>query len=218
MDAKRQIAAVVVLITSLVMSGCGPGQLLGPTVTPTPTLTFTPTPTSTSTPTSTPTLTPTITPTPGIGVPVISTGWEITIENAYAKDKLTSSVGGLRTTTWTPKNINTVFLVVECIFKSKDPSQAKEGTVNNLGTLAGEDFLLYGEVTTENGKVIPSVIFGNEMMGFFTLDEGTYIKLSAVDGETSSLVFVIPKESINELYKLQFISFPDVIFQVKVQP
>jgi hypothetical protein len=50
----------------LVITGCGPGQLLGPTLTPTATLTPTPThtPTATLTPTPTSTPTPTITPTP----------------------------------------------------------------------------------------------------------------------------------------------------------
>jgi hypothetical protein len=52
----------------LLVSGCGPGQLFGPMLTPTPTATSTPTatpmPTATSTPTATPM--PTLTPTPGI--------------------------------------------------------------------------------------------------------------------------------------------------------
>lgn len=53
------------------LSGCGPGQLLGPTITPTPTLTQTPLPTNTFTPTQTPTPTPipptlTYTPSPTI--------------------------------------------------------------------------------------------------------------------------------------------------------
>lgn len=46
------------MLFALLLSSCGPGQLFGPTITPTPTLTATPTqtltPTSTSTPTSTP--------------------------------------------------------------------------------------------------------------------------------------------------------------------
>ena len=63
------------LLSIMIMSltyGCGPGQVLGPTITPTststfaPTLTATPTmtPTSTMTPTNTATMTPTLTPTP----------------------------------------------------------------------------------------------------------------------------------------------------------
>ena len=55
----------LVLLITLAVSGCGPGQLLGPTITPSPTATLTPTltPTPTSTPTLTPTATPTSTPT-----------------------------------------------------------------------------------------------------------------------------------------------------------
>ena len=53
---------VFFLSFSLLLSACGPGQALGPTLTPSPTFTFTPTSTSTSTPTFTPTLTPTFTP------------------------------------------------------------------------------------------------------------------------------------------------------------
>jgi len=52
----------------LITTACGPGQVFGPTLTPTPTVTLTPTSTPTATPTPTPTPThtptPTITPTP----------------------------------------------------------------------------------------------------------------------------------------------------------
>ena len=37
MKTKQRIAVVLVLLMSLVISGCGPGQLFGPTLTPTPT-------------------------------------------------------------------------------------------------------------------------------------------------------------------------------------
>ncbi len=51
-------------LCSSILSGCGPGQLFGPTITPS----FTPTPTTTFTPTTTPTptLTPTLTPVPSV--------------------------------------------------------------------------------------------------------------------------------------------------------
>ena len=61
MNAKRQIVIILILTMSLVISGCGPGQLFGPTITPT--LTKTLTPTASSTPTKTPTKAPTETPT-----------------------------------------------------------------------------------------------------------------------------------------------------------
>src|SRR5262245_15220764 len=68
---KRLICAVLVAFE---LSACGPGQILGPTLTNTPTATSTATATatptatatstSTPTPTSTSTSTPTVTPTP----------------------------------------------------------------------------------------------------------------------------------------------------------
>jgi hypothetical protein len=63
MNKKQRIALLLVLITSLVISGCGPGQLFGPTITPTPTQTLSPTSTQTPTQTMTPTPTQTMTPT-----------------------------------------------------------------------------------------------------------------------------------------------------------
>ena len=82
---------IILLITSLLLSGCGPGQLFGPTLTFTPTDTATPTitptltptltPTFTSTPTLTPTLTPTRTRTPTPRPPTIT---PTPTEDAYA--------------------------------------------------------------------------------------------------------------------------------------
>ena len=62
MNIKSKTFAICVLAFSLLLVGCGPGQLLEATVTPTPTLTNTPTPTNTSTPS--PTATQTLIPTP----------------------------------------------------------------------------------------------------------------------------------------------------------
>ena len=67
MKAKQRSSVIYLCVTGLLVisffvSGCGPGQLLGPTLTPTPTNTSTPT--NTPTPTTTPTTTPTITPAP----------------------------------------------------------------------------------------------------------------------------------------------------------
>lgn len=61
----RKLIALLILL-SFSISACGPGQIFGPTITPTPTSTSTPTqtPTSTPTPTSTSTPTPTSTSTP----------------------------------------------------------------------------------------------------------------------------------------------------------
>lgn len=77
MKTKQLTPIVLFLLLSIFFSGCGPGQVLGPTMTPTftvtptytktptftPTNTSTPIPTNTSTPLPTSTATPTITPT-----------------------------------------------------------------------------------------------------------------------------------------------------------
>ena len=62
MHSKQHTLILLVILLSLALSGCGAGQLLGPTVTPSPTHTFTPT--LTATPTFTPTPTPSKTPLP----------------------------------------------------------------------------------------------------------------------------------------------------------
>lgn len=68
---KFKIVLLLILF-NLILSGCGPGQLFGPTLTPTPsptsTLTPTPTPTLTPTPTNTPLPTATPTPLPSLGI------------------------------------------------------------------------------------------------------------------------------------------------------
>jgi hypothetical protein len=63
---NQKIISMVSISVLLFLSSCGPGQLLGPTITPTFTATSTSTPTATDTPTPTPspTITPTLTPSP----------------------------------------------------------------------------------------------------------------------------------------------------------
>ncbi len=55
---RARVAWFAFAIATAVLYACGPGQLFGPTITPTPTNTATPTATATSTPTRTATLTP----------------------------------------------------------------------------------------------------------------------------------------------------------------
>jgi len=63
---QKYFVSIYLIISCLVLSSCGVGQVFGPTFTPTPTNTptFTPTATSTITPTASPTSTITETPTP----------------------------------------------------------------------------------------------------------------------------------------------------------
>ncbi len=83
--STKQINTVIRILTvglvGILISSCSPGQIFGPTFTPTPTMTLTPTSTPTFTPTSTPTLTPTptVTPTPTI------TPWPTEITQKGAK-------------------------------------------------------------------------------------------------------------------------------------
>ncbi len=67
---------IVLIAFSLIATSCGPGQLFGPTITPTPTNTLTPTPTSTITPSPTSTPTPTATPSPTPSCAVKNGKWE----------------------------------------------------------------------------------------------------------------------------------------------
>ncbi|MBN1438580.1 MAG: hypothetical protein JW929_04145 [Anaerolineales bacterium] len=103
------IGSVAIL---LFLSGCGPGQLFGPTFTPTPS--DTPTPTSTPTPTLTPTLTQTLTPTitptpiPGIEAPIMVEGIGILFTDAQLTDYYT--LGGNQS--YTPTLSSDTFLVV----------------------------------------------------------------------------------------------------------
>ena len=77
MNTKHKIQSILVplavlLSIGLAISACGPGQVFGPTITPTPTLTSTPTITPTLAPSATPTVTftptSTLTPTPSCTV------------------------------------------------------------------------------------------------------------------------------------------------------
>jgi len=75
---KRNIFVICYLIFISIISGCGSGQLFGPTLTPTPTITSTPT--LTLTPTITPTSTVTLTPTPTTGKIEGNLSWSDSIE------------------------------------------------------------------------------------------------------------------------------------------
>lgn len=70
MKTNKTKFLALILMTSILLSGCGAGQFFGPTLTPTSTPTLTPTFTPTSTSTPTPTFTPTFTPTPTVAPPL----------------------------------------------------------------------------------------------------------------------------------------------------
>ena len=80
MNIKQQTIAICFLTASFLISGCGPGQVLGPTLTPTSTPTVTPTntPTHTPAPTNTPKPTATFTPIPPTPTPIPPTPTPLT--------------------------------------------------------------------------------------------------------------------------------------------
>lgn len=88
MNTKQRTISILFLIVSLIISGCGPGQFLAPTITPSPS--NTPTITPTSTPTITPTFTPTLTPTATVDFAATATQQSIELENkalAFCNEK-----------------------------------------------------------------------------------------------------------------------------------
>jgi hypothetical protein len=84
MNTKSKLPILVTIImSSILFTNCSPGQLLGPTFTPSPTNTETPTITPTHLPTNTPTFTPTITPIPTATttpIPIIIGKWSVYTE------------------------------------------------------------------------------------------------------------------------------------------
>jgi hypothetical protein len=75
MKSRCKTIALSILVFGLLLSGCLPGQFLGPTITPSPTVTNTPTFTPTFTPTSTATFTLTATSTPVPLLEAIAGNW-----------------------------------------------------------------------------------------------------------------------------------------------
>ena len=100
---------IAISVLSLFMASCGPGQIFGPSFTPTPTNTLTPTPTftPTSTPTNTPrpTATPrpttTPSPTPDLSCGIENGDWESNEKNTgfITKPVLIFTVKDCRVTT-----------------------------------------------------------------------------------------------------------------------
>lgn len=137
MNTKQRTIAICFLAMSLLDTGCGPGQLLGPTLTPTPTPTLMPTPmptsTNTPTPTSTPTVTPsptpTLTPTPGLGVAVVGGQWEITIIEAVTTDLWLN---------YSPKS-GYAMLVLDMSFRNLDPDKGTTVAMKKMAVTAADE-------------------------------------------------------------------------------
>jgi hypothetical protein len=161
---------------SLIVSSCGPGQFLGPTITASPTSTPTPTITPSPTPTLTPTITPTPTPTPipGFEAPLVIDGIGVQIHSAVGhadpppRYRLTSGYNTL--------------LNIEIAFSG-------EGTTDDLLEV------LYLNPETENP-------FRNLLNGMAVIDEKgneSLAGLFSATGELGVLIlsFAVKKEATN---------------------
>jgi hypothetical protein len=203
--------AIVLGMVLLFLTGCGPGQLFGPTITPTPTSTptFTPTPTPTLTPTITPsptaTLTPTITPTPTAipaqGTPIASKNWEITVVKGILRDKLIVGWGF----GWVA-NTGSTFLDVGLRIRRLNPS---EGSVSTRRIyLYDSDGNVWdlesSSLAKANGKEKDPLTIGFSCMGCIETieDDDTYVRL----------FYIGSAEAIGRPFIIQFKDVPPIEF------
>ena len=226
-----RMIALCLLVLSMLVSGCGPGQVLGPPVTPTftatPIPTATPRPTKTSTPTATLTPTPTHTPVPqelGIGIPFSIRGWEITITNVHIESKWEGPTldGSGRTILFTP-NEGMTFLIVDSTFNFDGSEQDQH------------EFALFAFAYLEKDEPLFPVFFGFAGAGIPLLyapfpaavqggESGTLEeRIIALKPDfrfpvNTKLAFTIPKANAGQDYKIYFPDMPEVIFLVNVRP
>lgn len=158
-------------------------------------------PTATPVPTFTP---PPITPTPqgGMGVPVASGMWQITIEGAREESSIESGFYPNRTT-YTPKE-GLTFLIVDLSVRTLEPGQTIAVSSMEVAII-GKD----GDIHTAEG-------------GGFSESNlcAACIVTMSMTGEklTASFVFVIPQDRINEQWKLQYKDAPSIPFSMNEKP
>jgi len=146
---KKMLIALSLL--SFMISACGPGQIFGPTLTPTPTVTLTPTSTSTPTlpPTTTPTPLPTSTPTPVPGLGVKTSEVLDTFSGLFEFSDISDSEGN-------PAQIGTADGGFSTITLVGDPYLTKAELKISLSQensfIATSYWILFLEVTTHGGK------------------------------------------------------------------
>ena len=136
-----------------------------------------------------------------------SAGWEVTITDVYTATKL-DSVGGAFTLT----EVGMIFLVVEYSVDFNGPPQDES------------EFALYGIAITEEDETLLPDVFGfgmGDTLIYATVDEGEAIMLKpevvAESPWKTSLAFIIPEVDASQVYKIQFLSLPDVTFPVKAK-
>lgn len=190
------LVIMMIILPLAVVIGCQQ-QVETPSV-PTPTLTPAPTepapapqPETTPEPTPSP---PTPAPIPGIGVAVVGDSWQVTVENAHEETRLTT-----RTSEYTPKPGYT-FLVVDATFQNLDPAKATRVSSAEAAVITkGEETI----IAAGGGSQGEDCYLGYE-----------HIAISVEDPLSLSLVFIVKKDTIDQVFKLRFQEAPPIPFSV----
>jgi hypothetical protein len=195
MNTRISITAILLLIASLLITSCGPGQLFGPT--PTPTLTITPTLPPT----------PTLTPTPiaGIGVPVSDERWQITLLEAYQEETLSGPINE-----YSPNKSDQVFLVVNTELRYVGKTSELEGI-----KCSTNDFNI---INDENGDVLFADIIGFGDSMWAAIGDPLVFLPAAFQGDGVNkfeFATVVEKKFINNVFKLRFKDLPPIPFSAK---
>jgi hypothetical protein len=197
--------APVAAALGVVLTACGPGQFLGPTLTPVPTSTFTatssPLPTATYTPTSTPTRTPTptmtLTPTPAaVGQSVPYGSLEITVLKIDKHDFIVpTGYSG-----WRPKDPTKIFLDLGVLVQNHDPAHTVSAMWKDVAITEanGESS---APVFADSETMEPGSDFDPFRIGISTmvvsdrstvfLEKDTYLRLVYVVARNQTIVFQI---------------------------
>jgi hypothetical protein len=176
MNTKVRIVAFLILVFSLVLSSCAPGQMLGPA------LTSTPIPTNTSTPMPTPTNTSTPSPVPGIDTPLTIENIEIKVTSIIRSESVT--VDGKQ---MIPNSSENNFLMVTIFVFDL-----------NISKIDGWDVSLSDNIGNSLNPVIPSFI-DYETMAMDTLSGPVtgagHFYLFEVNKKAEAFVLHLPNES-----------------------
>lgn len=190
---RRGMLLFLPVITLLIL-GCGSGQLFGPTRTPTPTTTFTPTITPTDTPTITPSPTPTFTPTP-------AGNWQINVKNA-------SFVSSFQD--WRPKpDAKAKLLVLEIEIRNWMPDKETMVPMEDMYITAGEwngtpfgfESIAHPSQLCIQGKnTEPTCVPGNMLTSMV----GIPATLDVQDFASGRFVFLVPDDVAGDSFLFRF--------------
>jgi hypothetical protein len=168
MNAKQRTITLLILVLCLLVSGCGQGQLFGPTVTPTTTFTSTPTITPTPTKTPTPTITPTIEPTLALGeVEKVGAG-------GFSFQTTSGFQAQIREAQATISNLDGTILISLASAPQKNSTQSLQTVLGNFLSNVAQDVGDFKSSQPETTSVdgidgltvgVTGILFGEEITG-----------------------------------------------------